>query len=313
MASAMEREFEARFEPGRRDSKMPVSTPIKQEQEMPRKQSPETTFDGWSSPANNWSTPPPAPASSPPIAQYTPHQLRKIGEQCGNRLPPASAVQSMFLYEMQRQTELESLFHGSIFQLAKQEDDTTAQNKRIQDLEDRLARFEKQTASRDLQERLATSKTAMSVQQHRLDHCLGRVATLEGKLVSLTDDIDTKKAAQESTAAEDTTTSSAEINRDIEVIKEEVNVLFGDRDGIIEMVDDIKTRLSKLEDNVRMLTLQNTAIRSPTPTQSIDLQTPNTNGLALGVPKGKPAVSLNKENRHVAAIRSFTPGKQWAA
>lgn len=46
---------------------------------------------------------------------YTNNELRSIGERCSNRLPPASAVQAMHSYELQRDTEVERLFHGLMF------------------------------------------------------------------------------------------------------------------------------------------------------------------------------------------------------
>ena len=58
---------------------------------------------------------------------YSQEDLKGIGELCKNRLPPASAVQAMFLYEMQRETEFESLFQGQMFRLAKAEDDSQSQ------------------------------------------------------------------------------------------------------------------------------------------------------------------------------------------
>lgn len=292
--------------PVRRDSRMPSSTPVKQEWQTPGKESAqEFTTGGSSSPF--------APTST----QYTPHQLRQIGQQCGNRLPPASAVQAMFLYELQRESELESLFHGSIFRIAKQEDTSSAQAKRISALEQRLARFEKQLAAKDTEERLATSKGIMDVQQIKLNQCTSRVDTIEDKLNNLTTSIETLRTAQEDStdAAAAATTTNSTADEDIPTMKEEIDVLFGDRDGILEMVSEIKDRLTKLEDNVRSLTLQNTALKSPSPTpnQALPLQSPSTNGLALGVPKGKAYVSLNNENRPAAAsIRSFTPGTPWA-
>ena len=290
--------------PVRRDSRMLYSTPIKREWQTPEKESAQDLN-------KDDSSLPFAPNST----QYTPHQLRQIGQKCGNRLPPASAVQAMFLYELQRESELESLFHGSIFRIAKQEDNSSAQAKRIDTLEQRLARFEKQLAVKDTEERLATSKGIMDVQQIKLNQCTGRVDTIEDKLNNLTTSIETLRTAQqEFTTAATAASTNTTADEDIPTMKEEIDVLFGDRDGTLEMVSEIKDRLTKLEDNVRSLTLQNTALKSPSPTpsQALPLQSPSTNGLALGVPKGKAYVALNNENRPAASIRSFTPGTPWA-
>lgn len=46
---------------------------------------------------------------------YTGDQLKAIGRTCAEHLPPASAVQAMFMYEMQRQTEAEQLVSEPCF------------------------------------------------------------------------------------------------------------------------------------------------------------------------------------------------------
>jgi hypothetical protein len=54
-------------------------------------------------PSNN------APAQM--VQTYSINDLQSIGKACRSQLPPASAVQAMFQYELQRQTEVEHLFH----------------------------------------------------------------------------------------------------------------------------------------------------------------------------------------------------------
>ena len=80
------------------------------------------------------------------------------------------------------------------------------------------------------------------------------------------------------------------------------------------MITEVKIRLVTLENNTRALTIQGTTIKTPSASpQRIPVQ--NGNGEVvqdLSIPKGKAHVSM-KENRKPSVIRSFSPGKQWAA
>lgn len=93
------------------------------------------------------------------VRTYSNDTLRTVGVQCGGKLPPASAVQAMFLYEMQRETEAERLFHGQMFDLARVRDATDEQEIRLVDLEQRVTRLRDAAKNKDIEERLATSKT----------------------------------------------------------------------------------------------------------------------------------------------------------
>lgn len=72
------------------------------------------------------------------VKQYSEYDLKEIGKQCGNRLPPASAVQAMFLYEMQRESELEKLFQGQMFELARFSDSSKAQQDQVSEVSEEL-------------------------------------------------------------------------------------------------------------------------------------------------------------------------------
>lgn len=102
------------------------------------------------------------------MQHYSDGTLRSIGERCTGKLPPASAVQAMFLYETQRQSEEEKLFQGQMFELAQVRDDSMVQDARIWDVEDAINAIKKQMASKDIEERLATSKTRSDVLQVKL-------------------------------------------------------------------------------------------------------------------------------------------------
>ncbi|KAK4632196.1 hypothetical protein CLAFUW4_03287 [Fulvia fulva] len=244
---------------------------------------------------------------------FTSTQLRRIGEVCSKRLPPASAVQAMFMYELQRESEVESLFHDHMFRLAKQDDKSAEQEKRIAALETRLTQVERAAASKDIEERLATSKVTMKVQQGKIDSCTGQVKDLETKLSDVQKELETLRSKQEE-ATTQRVDDQAAARPDTQTMADEINVLFDDRDGILEMITEVKSRLVTLEDNIRALTIQGTSIKTPSVSpQLIPVQ--NGNGQVvhdLEIPKGRAHVSM-KENRKPSSIRSFSPGKQWAA
>ncbi len=122
------------------------------------------------------------------MQHYTDGALRTIGEQCAGKLPPASAVQAMFMYEMQRQSEAEALFKGMMFELARVQEASTAQETRLVQFQDGIAALKKQMAVKDVEERLATSKTRSDVlqtkvkqQDARIDGQGERLVTVETK------------------------------------------------------------------------------------------------------------------------------------
>ena len=61
-----------------------------------------------------------------------------------------------FLYEMQRETDLERLFQGHLFRLAKAEDDTKLHETRTAKLESQVKTLVKQLGGQDITGRLST-------------------------------------------------------------------------------------------------------------------------------------------------------------
>ena len=120
---------------------------------------------------------------------YSEGALKAIGQQCSNRLPPASAMQGMVLYEMQRARETECLFQHQMFQLARAEDHSQAQDKRIAELSDQVKDLQKRLTNKELEERLSTSKVRVDALQGKFNQYnqqLGEqgelLATLEKQL-----------------------------------------------------------------------------------------------------------------------------------
>ncbi|KAK0288327.1 hypothetical protein LTR91_021910 [Friedmanniomyces endolithicus] len=244
--------------------------------------------------------------------RYTIDELKSLGRACSNRLPPASAVQAMFLYEMQRQTEIERLFHSRMFDMAKAEDPDDSTAIRMQKLEADLKDLRKHMDANDLQERLATSQVRFTAQQAKIDACDAksalqdqRIATLETALAN----VNTVK-----TANPDPTLVEEAVSNDLTTIQADVDALYGERDALINMHNESNARIQKLEDLVRQLTLQMSISNSPSsasPAMVQRLPMQNTNGQAieLTVPR-VGGLSSGKENR--VPGRTFTPGEPWA-
>ncbi|KAF7189176.1 hypothetical protein HII31_09598 [Pseudocercospora fuligena] len=253
------------------------------------------------------------PASS--FTTYNQNFLKQIGGKCADKLPPASAIQAMFLYEMQRETEAEKLFHAQMFELARAEDHTHVQDRRIKELETRLVQLERKMAARDVDERIATSNVRLNAHQEKLNACSGRLGRAEQKLATVDQRLEELKKSQEDAAlAAATAASTPEItlsnthSEDMATMKEEINVLFDDRDGILSMVKEVKENVARLDLNIKQLSVQRSSTNSsPASTHRIPIKNPNGDLVELSVPKGS-SFSL-KDNR--GPVQSFQPGKQW--
>ncbi|PIA99112.1 hypothetical protein CB0940_02525 [Cercospora beticola] len=270
-----------------------------------------------------------------PIKQYEPEDLIHIGKQCSNRLPPASAVQAMFLYEMQRQSESERLFHAHMFRLARSEEDIVAQAGRFNAIEARIAKLDQQVANSNNELRITASEGRLVQQQQKIAECLDRLANVEGKSATMTGQLDTLKqdqveaaaatanAIKEATQTAATATSANGAQQGngpsteaFDIMKQEIDVLFKDRDGIITKLADVNSRIDSLMSAVQQLAAgSNTSITpqltaaSPV-TQRLPARTNHGDLVDLSVPKGKPAVGLNGSVR--ADVKSFVPGKPWS-
>lgn len=68
-------------------------------------------------------------------AQYSSSELRAIKDRNINRLPPASAIHGMAMYELQRAEEQERLFHSSMFDISELKKTSASQAARTASLE----------------------------------------------------------------------------------------------------------------------------------------------------------------------------------
>ena len=265
------------------------------------------------------------------MQQYTESDLKKIGKQCGNRLPPASAVQAMFLYEMQRETELETLFQGQMFRLAKAEDQSTSIESSIRELDAQVKDLWKKVKAKDVNERLAASKVRTDALQGKINHHSQRLDSQDERFVRLEDSMAALSAAKVSNEVavghpEDAAANSEQLQvflsqvdslaANISAIDHDVQVLFEERDGLLNLLEKAKERIDKLEGTVRALTSQasshasnpSSTSGSPPSTQLLPVKTKSGDTVDLSVPKGKPLVPHKRDQ-----VLSFTPGKPWMA
>ncbi|KAF2165283.1 hypothetical protein M409DRAFT_24662 [Zasmidium cellare ATCC 36951] len=198
----------------------------------------------WLSGGQPSSTPPPTHNASSMIT-YTPTALKIIGQQCSQRLPPANAVQAMFLYELQRQSESEQLFKNQMFRLARSEDASTIQQRRIEELEGKVVGLEKKIMEKVHEERIATSQSMMHMLGAKIKGVTEKVEGLEGAIGSLSARVE--EVAQERT--KETSDGQAEDKKAafVKMMKAEIDVLFEDRDGILDIIGGLKARLAELE------------------------------------------------------------------
>lgn len=227
--------------------------------------------------------------------------------------PPNSQV---VLDEHQRQTETEKLFHAHLFKLAEEETSAADEKEHRKNLEKRLAKLEKQ----GVHDRVNASTLMLKV-------CTGRVDTVDEKLAAVEAQLEKLKTATAvaGVALNAAKPATPEPDPVVATIQQEVDVLFLDRDNILKMVEEANTRLTRLEENLRALTLQ----RAP-PARSqaglshrIPITNPNGSQIDLNVPKGMAHVGLKKENaaprtsttalkKENGAARSFSPGEDWS-
>jgi len=206
---------------------------------------------------------------------YTVTELKRIGDQCSNKLPPASAVQAMFLYEMQRETELESLFQGQLFRLAKTEDASVQYEKRMTQVEAGMKALVAEVVKLDLQRWVAArdeearSSALMSDHTSVIKTCLGRLDEHADNLDRLAAKIDRAAPPAQQVPVAGATEQLTRLHTDIDL-------LFDERDALVDLLGQATARITKLEDLVRVLTVQKSSDdASPGLAQTLAVQAPD--------------------------------------
>lgn len=228
-------------------------------------------------------------------------------------MPPASALQQMFEYELKRGAETEKLFHHTLLNLHEQNSTTKNHEERLQKLEFQLDAMGKQLKVSEIDERLNTNKIRIRVQQTKMDEMESKIQQHGQTLKQLADDVTQKLDASKPTAEyAGFSEQLAGVKGDLNSINSDVNTLFGERDALINMIEDNNDYIKRLEDLVRNLTLQLSTSWNPTSgsTAAMTHRVPfkNTAGVDLEVPKGS-GFATGRENR--APPKTFTPGKPW--
>lgn len=77
------------------------------------------------------------------LSRYSSSELRDINDLNKNRLPPATAVYNMAMYELDRGAENERLFQSAMFDLAELRGSTATQQSRTDSLERTIKACEK--------------------------------------------------------------------------------------------------------------------------------------------------------------------------
>ncbi|RMZ07132.1 hypothetical protein D0862_04363 [Hortaea werneckii] len=244
---------------------------------------------------------------------YSGDELRRIGARCANRLPPASALQQMFEYELKRGAETEKLFHHTLLNLHEQNSSTRIHEERLQKLEFQLDAMGKQLKAHEIDERLSRNKIRISVQQTKMDEMESKLQKHDQTLKQLADDVAQKHNASEPTAKHAAFSEQlAGVKGDLDSINSDVNTLFGERDALINMIEDNNNYIRHLEDLVRSLTLQLSTSSSPSsgsaPAKTHRVPFKNPAGVDLEVPKGS-GFAAGRDNR--GPPKTFTPGQQW--
>lgn len=245
------------------------------------------------------------------VQHYVPEDLMGIGRQCSNRLPPASAIQAMFLYEMQRETEAERLFHSQMFRLAKSEDEVAAQARRLDQMESRMRKLEIDLAVQAAKDkkRIVANEGQLSEQQQGLFKCTARLMEAEEKLLAIANQLNTVNELQDCAAAEAadavkkavaaaTTNAAVAVGNfdadSFNTMSLEIDVLFNDRDGILGKLTEFNTRVEALFKDVHQIKTRSSFSEPPAPSppaqppaaQRLPVTSANGELLDLSIPRG---------------------------
>lgn len=219
----------------------------------------------------------------------------------------------MFLHEMQRQTEMEKLFHSKSLRLARAEDVSNCTVTRVAKVEqDLVQQMEIVSLYEDAIDRFDICRARLEAQEQRLEDIEQRLEINKTHVSAAQKDITDLEAAH--AAGKETIKTEAEVNADLGLVQKDVDMLFDERDAMLEIWKESSHRISKLEDLVRQLTLHmlnnpSSPTPSPVATQRLPVQTTNGQNVEQSVPRGmKFTINGGKE---ISPIRSFTPGEQW--
>ncbi|KAK4959194.1 hypothetical protein LTR10_003994 [Elasticomyces elasticus] len=230
---------------------------------------------------------------------YSIEELKSLGFSCSKRLPPASAVQAMFLYEMQRQSEVEHLFQAQMFGMARADETTNSTSIRIAKLEAELRKTQQKVDVKEVQERLETSKIRFQTQQAKIDDTTTKMKEHGERHQSLAASVEEIRAAN--AAGIKTTAIETALAESLAGLKADIADLEGEQDALIAVLKESNDKIARLEDLVRELSgqiadMSRSASSSPVQVHRLPMRTTNGQSLELAVPRGT-GLYHSRENR----------------
>ena len=153
------------------------------------------------------------------------------------------------MYEMQRETEAEKLFHGHMFRLARTEEDTQTQASQIIELRQQLNALQQQLKARDMDERLATSKVRMDALQSRVNLIVTTMEGQQNRLDSFAKEVANSVMPQSVLAVQHPTPAQEWTDglRTSSVLSQ-LNELLEDRNAVLDVLATLDERIKRIEE-----------------------------------------------------------------
>lgn len=199
------------------------------------------------------------------LRKYSESELKAIGKGCSGRFAPASVVQAMFLYEHQRETEVECLFQGDIFQLARASDHYKSWQSRVTEFGDQLQALRKQIAIRNSESGVSALKIRLDAMQLKLSEKDDQIEKLTEKHEMLMHELNNLKGSAHATNTPPASTNNIfhekaepvkgpvaakDVDVDIGILQglnEDIGILFDERDALANGLDEANARIASSE------------------------------------------------------------------
>lgn len=245
---------------------------------------------------------------------YQTNELREIGAKCSTRPPSAATVQAMFLYELNRDSEIESLFQGQLFRLDRTEDTTKEQAARLTKLEESFAQLklqlERNKWTEAMGERLTKTETRMHSQKSHLGLCATALESQEERLARVEALVKSTMALKGKTDIGGGNVQGETNAAELSTIKEDVEVLFDERDHIVKMLEDIDGRIKQMDEKLQEISKEKEKPVTPAASQRLPVRQNGGAPLELNVPRGSPLVTLS-ENRQRRTVSPYKIPGGW--
>lgn len=254
-------------------------------------------------------------------SRYSRSQLMDIAAQNNNRLPPSSAVLRMFMFGLQRDEETQNLFQNNMDALSRIREEEVAMLARL----DSMARAVKRCERHHMHNlsliggvyqcfHVQTLKVLLTITVRSVSEAIhsitsapnsGDEKTLLKHSAQLLDELDQAEISTEEQVAVVAVLMASQAHETKMGLESIIERLKDQNKALTQDLLETKSRVSKLEDLIRALTLQKSASpESPKKAHFIPVSTSDGQTIELSVPKGSSLVPL-KDSR--ASSRSTTP------